>query len=184
MAENTLGNAIIDALNDFGEQLIQDTAASLRRKKHTDASGQSGLIGSARFTLRRTGSQLEFIFTMADYWEAVDKGRGKGKRQPPIKPLLDWLARRNVNGLAIYRSKLKNPAKSRVKFKDAQRSLAFAIAKDVARKGTIRRFGYRGSRFFSELIEDGRLERLSEDLSEIIGEKIEIELTKELKGTI
>lgn len=191
MAEDAISKTLRDILEDFGKQLVQDTKQSIKDHGHESTSGQSGLIGSVRFLVRRRGEELTFTLDMDEHWEYIDKGTKGAKRklsiterEQKILSLMDWITGKGINPKTWYRKKLKNPQNTRATFNDMHRSLANAISHNIARKGIIKRYGYKGSKFFTSLVEDGRISRLAEDISELLGQTIEIELTKELTGKI
>ena len=117
---------------------------------------------------------------MADHWKFVNDGRKKGKR-PPASKFDEWQSGKGINALQIYRSKLKNPDKSTVTFQKARRSLSFAIAESIAKKGTIKRFSYRGSLFYTSVIKDGRIDKLKKDLAKALKRDVEIELFETIR---
>lgn len=168
-----------EILEQFGVQLVEDLKESILTKKHgsqtNNAADQSSLAGSIKYKIFGRDTQVTFSLTMADHWKFVNDGRKKGKR-PPADKFDEWQSGKGINALQIYRSKLKNPEKSTVTFKKARRSLSFAIAEAIAKKGTIKRFGYRGSLFYTSVINDGRIEKLKRDLSAVLKREVEIEL--------
>lgn len=173
-------------LEDFGTQLVTDLKDSILAKKHgsqtNNSADQSSLAGSIKYKIFGRDTNVTFSLTMADHWKFVNDGRRKGKR-PPAQVLDAWQSGKGINALQIYRSKLKNPDKSKVNFKKAQRSLSFAIAQMIAKKGTIKRFGYRGSQFYSQVIGDGRINKLKQDLSAVLKREVEVELFEVIRGT-
>jgi acetate kinase len=112
---------------------------------------------------------------MDEYWRYINDGAKWRGKMPPSQQLIPWMAQRNINGLAIYKKKLKS-GKTKVTFDKAQKGLAFAIAKSMKKKGIIKRFGYKGSQFFTSVIEDGRVEHLKTDLLNALGEDVAVSL--------
>lgn len=168
--------------DEFGTNLVNDTKKSLDAKGHT-SEGQSGLIGSVRFTVTYSGDNLVFVLKMDDYWKYIDKGTKPARkkssiadRQKKIQSLMDWATSKNINALSWYKKKLKNPNKSKMTYEGARQSLANAISHNISKKGIIKRFGYKGSHFFTDVIEDGRVQQLENDLSQLLKRSIEIQL--------
>lgn len=54
--------------------------------------------------------------------------------------------------------------------------MAYGISKNIGKKGTIKRFGYKGNNFYSDVVDDGRLEKLQADLTELLKTNIGIEI--------
>jgi len=178
---------IIDTLEFFGKDLAADTMTSLKAKGHAPM-GQSGLAGSVRYKVSIRGNSIEMTLSMDDYWKYIDKGTRAAKRkgtaadrQRMVNSLENWISTHNINPLAIYKSKLKNPNKSKVKFADAKKSLAWAIKKSIHKKGIIKRFGYKGSGFFTDLLQDGRVSQLEEQLTLLLGESVKIDIEQILR---
>jgi hypothetical protein len=181
-------NEIVDLLEAFGQDLASDTIASLKAKGHAPM-GQSGLAGSVRYKVSIRGNSVEMNLSMDEYWKYIDQGtkgvkkRGSAAdRERMVKSLENWITTHNINPLAIYKSKLKDPSKSKVKFADARKSLAWAIKKAINKKGIIKRFGYRGSGFFTSLIDDGRVSQLEDKLTLLLGEHVKVDIRQILEG--
>ena len=54
--------------------------------------------------------------------------------------------------------------------------MAEAISRSIGKKGTIKRFGYKGSNYLSNVINPLSLQKLSSQLSEALGYQISIQL--------
>jgi len=68
--------------------------------------------------------------------------------------------------------------KTKISFDEAKKSLAFVIKKNIHKRGIIKRFGYKGSKFFTNVINDGRVQKLEQDLANELGKEIKIVFTK------
>lgn len=180
MANET--KTIIDILAAFGEQLVVDTKANIQKYQHGALNGQqSGLLGDNPFTVYQNEDGTTFEFRLADYADFVDGGTRPAKKRTGagaqmIESLNAWQVGKGINAEQIYRSKLKNPNKSKITYNKAQKSLSYAIKKNIHKKGIIKRFGYKGSKFFSSLLEDGRIERLAQDISVLVGREVIINI--------
>lgn len=173
-----IDTAIKKTLDEFGLQLVEDLIDSLERNKHVgfgNNGSQSSIAGSIKFKIFGKDTEVLFSLLMNDYWKYLENGRRKGT-QPPSQVFDEWQTSKGINALAIYRSKLKRPSASKVKFKQAQKGLSFAIAKSIKEKGTIKRFNYRGSKFYSNIINDGRIDDLTKTLEKALAREIRIEL--------
>ena len=172
---------IIDLFEKFGEDLEQDLLDSFKDKGHVDARGQSSL--QPRFQLLYgSNNVLTFRLYINDYVDFIDKGTrparrkiGIADRERKVKSLMSWAARRGINAKSWYMKKLKTK-KTTLTYDKMAKSLANAISHNVAKKGIIKRFSYKGSGFYSSVVGDGRINQLKADLSEMLGREIEIEL--------
>lgn len=92
----------------WGDSVI-DSMRNILISNSKSASGN--LINSLNYTITFNGVDLDIDFSMPDYGEFVDKGRGPGK-QPPISAIKPWL---QIKGI---------PEK-----------FAFPIARNIGKKG-------------------------------------------------
>ena len=132
--------SVADVLAKFGQQLQGDLRNSLdaKGKNATNELGQS-----ITFNVEVFGGEFQFSLSMAKYWRWVDEGRKAGK-QPPIEPIKKWVKVKSVfGGLPT----------------ENQDGVAFAIARKIGK------FGIKPSNFFTDVIGDGRLQKLQEDLA-------------------
>jgi len=122
-----------------------------------------------------------------DSWIWAERGRRKGKR-PPIEPIQRWIAYRGIN-LTDFKNKRvmvkdENGKKvARYPYKNlsniqANKALSQAIATGIGRRGTIKRFGYKGSKFLTDVINQESLNALAQRCSEALGEEISITLVQ------
>lgn len=130
----------------FGAKLQEDLIKSLDNK-NKNASGDLRQSIQAVPNVSIQDGFYTYVLSMADYYEFVDEGRRAGK-MPPIDSLIKWVRQKSAfGGLEVNKSK-------------DVRSVAFGIAKNIAK------FGIKPSYFFTDVIEDGRLEQLTKDLTE------------------
>jgi hypothetical protein len=97
----------------------------------------------------RNGNIVKIIIEIEDYWEDLEKGtKPKGftkeKRKALQPKILDWIT---------SKPELQKIAKTQ----DERRSLSYAIATNILKNGTIKRFGYKGKKFLT--IEIPQLEK-------------------------
>lgn len=174
---------IDEILVEFGVKLEQDLQDSLASKM---GSGYNARLSSKikSLPIRHMGDLTEYILQMPLYGKALDKGRGKTVNDGTgevKKNLVDWIKRRGLEvkisqrkqlrAAKVKNKKIKKAVKQR-NYEDAVKSLAYAIAKKI------HKFGYKGNQFFSEVINDGRLEKLERDLMEAAQNEVVIEITK------
>lgn len=159
-----LNNGVQRLLFDFMEQTINDIRASII-EKNVNASGN--LLGSIKPPEPIDADANGFYkmkFQMADYWEFVETGRSSGKA-PPIQDIMNWITNKPIK---IRQSNRESGASVLAK----RKKLAYAISKNIAKKGTIKRFGYKGSKFLSSVITDDSLRDLSLLVGEITGQAV------------
>lgn len=164
-------------LENFGVQLKKDVQASLKKKQRAKAAKynssyneNSNLVNSIRFTVKEAEGVTEVSLLMADYWEWVDKGRGKttaGGSGQVKNNIAAWIKKKGLNPnkiLAKYGTKKQT-------FDKAVNQLAFLIARKVHKKG------FEGNDFFTSVINDGRLNLLKEQLTEELRQDIRINVS-------
>lgn len=182
---------IDEILVDFGVKLQTDLQASLKSKMSDGYNPRlSGKIKS--LPIKHMGDLTEYILQMPLYGKALDGGRGKTKEPGNgalRKNIAEWLKRRNdifrkfEKGNLEYRleqqaknKKTNRPSKplKKLAFEKAVKQFSYIIARKIHRDG------YKGNQFFSEVINDGRLEKLERDLLEATQNEVLIEITKKI----
>ena len=97
-------------LDDYKQKFIDALHKSL--EKHDKVSG-GGLWQSVKAETKVYGQKVVLEITMADYWKWVEEGRRPGAKQPPIEPILKFIANRGITPKAIIKNKgLKNETRS------------------------------------------------------------------------
>jgi hypothetical protein len=168
-----LGNAMAK----WGQTIVDHLRKEVKRDD-TNASGR--LIASIRPQIKIFGSKFTMEIHMEDYWKSVDSGTRPGTK-PDVNKILRWMQNKKIfpkptkGGLTKPRS-----AKNRKVFKDRRLALAERIANAIYRKGTIKRFGYKGSGFVSEYTST-LAERMRESIREATGKDIKIQVINALK---
>ena len=180
---------IDEILVEFGMKLEQDLQDSLASKMGGSYNARlSGKIKS--LPIRHVGDLTEYILQMPLYGKALDGGRGKTKEKTDgtmRSKIEDWVKRRALVGKYITdnlqqrldkqaKNKTNRPKKplKKLAFEKAVKQLSFLIARKINKKG------YKGNQFFSEVINDGRLEKLEKDLIEATQNEVLIEITKKI----
>lgn len=120
-------------------------------------------------TVYRTGNGISVAVVGESHWKYFEYGRKPGKR-PPIASIEEWIT---AKGIRVR----NNRSESKQNVLQRRRSLAFAIAKKIGEKGTIRRFGYKGSDFVSEVLTPENITIISEVIAEQYGKKLSIFVT-------
>ena len=175
-------------LEDFGEKLVNDLRAALKAKNVGYGGQDSKLAAKIRFRVIPKDNSISFQLLMPDYGEFVDRGRGPGPvSKKGIEKIGEWARAKNIVGQfqekeLQQRIKKQNESKQKAKsfskqgkrdravrkwktlkkmpFNRAKKQLAFAIASKIRAKG------YEGKNFFTDTINDGRLDTLATDLKD------------------
>lgn len=160
MATGVLKDEASKVLDDFinkiedGGTVDQSVLKFIQRVKDNilefqfDASGNLMQSITPRPSVRN-GNIVKIIIEIEDYWEDLEKGtKPKGftkeKRKALQPKILDWIT--------------SKPALQKIaKTQDERRSLSYAIATNILKNGTIKRFGYKGKKFLT--IEIPQLEK-------------------------
>ena len=157
-----------DTLKKYAKAYTVKYKGQLRKDK-TYASGD--LVNSVKPDL---SIENEFSILAFDYMEQVSEGRGAGKMPswpPKSFRILDWIKRKNI----IIKKKGKVVSSSANNLK----SLAYVIARSIGKRGTIKRFGYKGSNIIdfvynslSKQMGDEIFESYKQDLEKILKEQV------------
>lgn len=175
-------------LEDFGEKLVNDLRAALKAKNVGYGGQDSKLAAKIRFRVIPKDNSISFQLLMPYYGEFVDRGRGSGPvSKKGIEKIGEWARAKNLVGKyqedELYeRQKKQIASKQRARnyskeskrdrairkwktlkkmpFNRAKKQLAFAIASKIRAKG------YEGKNFFTDTINDGRLDTLATDLKD------------------
>lgn len=107
----SLESAALEALNKRGNTFI------VRIKQELKSAGKSAtgsLISNTRGTTKVSGSRIIFEATAPEHYVFVDKGRRPGAKQPPVKPIQEWIKRKglDLNAFAVARSIAKKGIKA------------------------------------------------------------------------
>lgn len=175
-------------LEDFGEKLVNDLRAALKAKNVGYGGQDSKLAAQIRFRVVPKDNSISFQLLMPYYGEFVDRGRGSGSvSKKGIEKIGEWARAKGIVGKyqdkeLQERIERQNQSKQKAKkfskqgkrdravrkwktlkkmpFNRAKKQLAFAIASKIRAKG------YEGKNFFTDTINDGRLDTLATDLKD------------------
>jgi|APGre2960657404_1045060.scaffolds.fasta_scaffold10168_3 hypothetical protein len=166
MGGSVLGDAMLDVAKVIIEKLKQSV-----REKGVKATGN--LLQSIRVDFPSvTPSGVSIGIEMADYYQWVEDGRRKGKR-PPIMAIEQWIS---AKGIQVRQSK----GESKQSVLERRKSMAEAIAKKIASKGTIKRFGYKGAGFIADVITQQNVDTIAQKLSDLTGLRLTAYITTEI----
>ena len=175
-------------LEDFGEKLVNDLRAALKANNVGYGGQDSKLAAQIRFRVVPKDNSISFQLLMPYYGEFVDRGRGSGPvSKKGIEKIGEWARAKGIVGKyqdkeLQERIERQNQSKQKAKsfskqgkrdkavrkwktlkkmpFNRAKKQLAFAIASKIRAKG------YEGKNFFTDTINDGRLDTLATDLKD------------------
>lgn len=189
--------AILDeakiVLESFAVELENDLINAIKEAGHGGVGGQSAIAGSISYKVFNQNQTLFFELSIADYYKYIDKGTGKatkrsGGGERMAGSLEQWINQRSkLRAVAVQLQssydkktegggKVKITRKTPISYLQAQKQLAWMIKKNIHKKGIIKRFGYKGSGFFTKTLNDGRVAKLSEDLGKIFAKEITVNL--------
>ena len=162
---------VFDIIYTFGADFTKTLADKLQEFNNIDTGK---LIDSMDFTIKRFGTDYVWTFSMNEYYKYIDQDRKPGGKLPfeyykGKGVLFQWVKRNNymMTGLKAPKNKKKN-----------QETLAFLIGRKIKLRGR------KGNRFFTSTVEDGRISKLSEDLSTALKVDVVIDIknfVKEIK---
>lgn len=194
---------IVSLLGEFGKDITIDLKKNLRvrsyehavkaisrskKKGNTASQIQSRLEASILANpVKYANGGLLFTLTMNDYWDAVNSGRnpttksGDGSLR---KNLIRWIktrklkvevSKRKINKTNTLKSKKVKKAYKQKTYDQAVDQMAYAIAQKIHKDG------YEGNHFFDEIINDGRIDKLKEDIAKLINTEIIIDIQQTTK---
>jgi hypothetical protein len=170
-----LNKQIQKELDKFGTEFVTDLRDNLLSKERSNT--KSKLSNSIK-TLGTTFKDGTFTLKISlnDYYNFVDEGRGKGGvSKEGQEKIGEWGAARGYIGKFQKEQVVKGQRQVRKKkltFEKAKKQFIFLVSRKIRMKG------YKGNNFYSEVVEDGRFDTLSKQLSDIIGKTIVIEVVK------
>ncbi len=165
MAE-TLGQL----LEDYGKTIVTSLQDKIKAK---------GLIASAilyqsiKYRVKIFGKDyvlhIGWEGTAEDYAKYADEGR-RGGKPPPFNAILKWVQKKGLVMKPKGKGKWRNNAQM-------HKSLAYLIQQSIKKKGTIKRFGYKGSNFWGEVFTEDLRKELTDDLRKYVKRDIQIEFS-------
>lgn len=160
MATGVLKDEISKELDDFiskveeGGTVDQSVLKFIKRVKDNIVKFQFDASGNLMQSITPlptsvNGNIIKITIEIEDYWKDLEegtkpKGYSKEKRKALQPRILDWINNK--------------PALQKIaKTQEEKRSLSYAIATNILKNGTIKRFGYKGKKFLT--IEIPQLEK-------------------------
>jgi hypothetical protein len=170
-----LNKQIQKELDRFGTEFVTDLRTNLLSKERSNTKSKlSASIKSLGSTFKDDSFTLKIQIN--DYYKFVDEGRGKGGvSKEGQEKIGEWGASRGYIG-KFQKEKIvkgeRQVRKKKLTFEKAKKQFIFLVSRKIKMKG------YEGNNFYSEIVEDGRFDKLSKQLSDIIGKEIVIEIVK------
>lgn len=192
------GSIIGDILEKFGQKMKAELQQAIEDKKVVASRVlKQSIFFETKILGQKYHFKLGFLPPADEYAPAVDTG--SKPHFPPIQPLIEWIGRKpeliaiarqmisKKRGRTLTGLKNKKVKKGLKQLTEAgaRRSLAFAIAVNMRKKGTLKRFGYGGSGFWTETVTDGEINTLKAALSKAMGREVILaidQIKREVKG--
>ena len=181
-------------LYDWADNVVKDLEASWIKKGFNPASTTHKAEPNV---IDRAGVLKVLQLTMPDSWYWAENGRKPTKnghvegtpylwqhlerwityRGIDVKNVKNWQTKRvNKDGEV----KIVKPYKNLTSTLAMREVMARAIARSIHKKGTIKRFGYKGSKFFSSVVNQKTLNKLAKELSVAVGYTISVGIAKSI----
>lgn len=191
-----LNDEIRKVLSEFGLKLTIDTKQSLKQKLDARASKYGGRKRTSRLEasakalpVTYQSGVLTLKFEMNDYWDIVDGGRkASNVSEDGQKKIADWSAlsglaeKIRISDLEVRKQKQSLSKRKGLKtlkkmpFDRAKKAAGFLVARSLKKKSL------EPTNFFTDVINDGRLEELKERLKELVKSEIKIEISNGING--
>ena len=168
-----MGGTVLSDAMVFVAQVIIDKLKQSAREK--DLKATNNLIQSITAGFPSVTPQgIEIEISMADYWERVEDGQKPGT-WPHMPSLIQWVgAKASVKRIALQRKGKNQSVDAAIK------SFAAVIAKKIHSKGTIKRFGYKGSGFIADVLTQQNVDVIAQKLSDLTGLRLTAYITTEI----
>ena len=169
MADKDFVDSIAEIVAVWGNKLTEDITESLG-KKDMIASGVTAQ--SFKPSVKIGEDFVEFTLEAPSYYDVLDKG---GKRWTNMKvtnvaptfvdSIVSWMRTKGIQAtIPVKKQTLASTIKNKkmvikkvVKPKtqlEANKQMAFNIVSSIKKNGVIKRFGYKGSNFYSEVVNE------------------------------
>ena len=161
MADKDFVDSIAEIVAVWGNKLTEDITESLGNK---DMIASGVTAQSFKPSVKIGEDFVEFTLEAPTYYDVLDKG---GKRwtekQPPVDSIISWMRTKGIQATiskkkttltdTLKNKKVKKAFKQESQL-DANKGMAFGIAANIKKNGMIKRFGYKGSNFYSEVVNE------------------------------
>lgn len=176
---------LLDAFADFTKNEVRQSA---RDKGITFGGQDSRMLNDNNFITKYTTTNNSLKLTIEivpEYAVVVDKGRQPNQTPPPIEPIKSWIKRKGILKSERPTKGTKQTKKAKPSFEKRLTAMAYGISKNIGKKGTMKRFGYRGSNFWSDVMNsadmDTEYNKLKTDLLDVLKKEVNIEIINSIK---
>lgn len=176
-------------VNSFGNKIVTDIRNSLRESGVVSGGGQdSKLAAKTRFEIKFLPGGFEIDIYMPDYYFWVNDGRRPGPvSRDGRKSISNWVKSRGIVGKFItdnlkdrvaaqdaIRGKTKRKLKTlkKLPFDKGVKALTYLVSRKITKKG------YEATHFLDKVLNDGRVDRFKEQVTEVTKKQIQIEIRK------
>jgi len=171
-------NLLEEMLLGVAQKLTDAIVADIVKKKATASGNLIQSFDASNVYKIADGVTAEI--RAADYWYYVDQGRGATKKghQGGLflwQSIQDWLLQKGIATPPDFKQEGDSVEQARENF-------ARVIAKKIHRKGTIKRFGYKGANFVADVLNKQSVDAIAQHLGEALGQRIAISV-KMVEGT-
>jgi len=174
IADSPMPNSLLaDLVLGVAQRLVDALRQDITEKKLVATKNLRSSVNIGDFQKNANGVTVPI--EMANYYLWADQGRRKGKR-PPIASIEEWIS---AKGIQVRKSK----EQSSQSVLEARKSMALAIAKKIASKGTIKRFGYKGGNFIGDVLTPANIDAIAQHLGDALGKPITAYVTSEIATT-
>ena len=170
---------VLELIDEFSEKLVRDLRKNLEEKDRSNNKSANRLAASITPKVKLLPGGVVCQIEMNDYWYWVNYGRDAAPVAESAK-IKEWARRKGIDPRAkinswreTYRNKtVKNKRVDQLKpvsYKSALEQFEYIVKRKIKNKG------FEGNDFFSEVVDDGRLD--------ILNEQIAKELDIDINGT-
>jgi len=150
---------IAKVVEEWGNELNQKLSESIVAKRN-NANGDQ-FAASFKNETKIGEDYVEWTMEAPNWYDVIDKGgRRWSNKMPPVNSIMDWMAHKGIVATKHKKNSLSNSVKKHTgtyhtnpKY-SAQRSMAFAIAINIKKHGVLKRFGGKGSNFYSDVVNE------------------------------
>ena len=163
-------NLLEEMLAGVAQKLTDEIVADIVKKKATASGNLIQSFDASNVYNIADGVTAEI--RAADYWYYVEQGRGATKKghQGGLflwQSIQDWLLQKGIATPPDFKKEGDSVEQARENF-------ARVIAKKIHRKGTIKRFGYKGANFVADVLNKQSVDAIAQHLGEALGQRIAI----------
>jgi len=152
-------DSINKILKEYGDKLVRDLKKSLRNNKVSYGARNSNLANSIEYKIIEFNYGPRITLKMNDYGKFVDEGRKKGPvSKLGVKKIINWANEKGITN--------KFAKENKMPLNRAEKSLGFLISRKIKKEG------YKGNYFYTNIINDGRQELLAKQIREEYGKII------------